>query len=132
MADSEQCCLRELSGDSAEQRHRAAVGKVCMGACVCCLSEDKGRPADSPSPDRVPGGWGDFFASGLDLLPAWTPEVARKRGGDCVRVKAGDVDNLLEKISSVSMELDIVAVNKVGLQLGILCRMWVCIHICYG
>ncbi|CAK0784368.1 hypothetical protein CVIRNUC_007572 [Coccomyxa viridis] len=58
------------------------------------------------------GGWGDFFASGVDLLPAWTPEVARKRGADCVRVKAGDVDELLEKIHSVSAELDIVAVNK--------------------
>ena len=68
-----------------------------MGACICCMCGDKGRPADSPFPDRVPGGWGDFFASGVDLLPAWTPEVARKRGADCVRVKAGDVDELLEK-----------------------------------
>lgn len=91
-----------------------------MGACICCMCGDKGRPADSPFPDRVPGGWGDFFASGVDLLPAWTPEVARKRGADCVRVKAGDVDELLEKIHSVSAELDIVAVNKVGFQFGML------------
>lgn len=46
--------------------------------------------------------------------------MARKRGADCVRVKAGDVDELLEKIHSVSAELDIVAVNKVGFQFGML------------
>ena len=91
-----------------------------MGACECCLRRDKGRPPDGPSPGCMQGGWGDFFASGSDLLPAWTPEVARKRGADCVRVKAGDVYELLEKIHSVSAELDIVAVNKVGLLLRIL------------
>ena len=94
-----------------------------MGACVCCMSGDKGYPPDSPSPDCVPGGWRDFFATGVDLLPAWTPQVMRKHGERCVRVRAGDVYGLLEQISSVSMELDIVAVNKVGLQWVILCSM---------
>ena len=78
---------------------------------------------DSPSPDHVPGGWGNFFASGVDLLPAWTPELARTRGKECVRVTAQDVYGLLEQLGAGTAELDMVAVNKVGLQLGTLCCM---------
>ena len=78
-----------------------------------------GDSTDSPSPDCMPGGWGDFFASGAASLPAWTPAVARMRGEECVRVTARDVYGLLDQLGASSAELDIIAVNKVGLQLMI-------------
>ena len=63
---------------------------------------------------HVSGGWGDFFATGNDVLPNWTPEAEREEGKACVRIKAQDVVDMLHKLDVGTMELDAVAATKVS------------------
>ncbi len=68
--------------------------------------------AQANSPLLSTGGWGDFFATGDEMVLDWTPGVEQQGGQECARIKASDVNGLLRKLDVFTAELDGMALTK--------------------
>ena len=102
-----------LRGDHRHERPHSAESAHSAWSMHACRSGHH----SSLVPNKychVSGGWGDFFATGNDQLPNWTPEAEREEGKECVRIKAQDVVDMLHKLDVGTMELDAVAATKVS------------------
>lgn len=59
------------------------------------------------------GGWGDFFATDNEITE-WTADKGKAGGEACLRQKAQQVSELLEKLGTGTEELDGMAARQVN------------------